>query len=56
MLNCRCVMDAGGAMRITCGLCELVILLLAMGVMDTAGASSISTLQQHEMQFCKGSD
>ena len=56
MLNCRCAMGAGGAKRISCGLGELVILLLAMGVMDTAGASSISTLQQRLMQFCKSGD
>ncbi len=49
-------MGAGGARRIICGLGELVILLLAMGVMDTTGASSKSALQQQLMQFRKGRD
>ena len=56
MLNWRCATGAGGARRFRCGLDELLILLLAMGVMDTAGASSKSALQQQLIQFHKGSD
>lgn len=39
-----------------CGLGELVIWLLAIGVMNTAGASPKSTLQQHLMELGKCGD
>lgn len=58
MLNWRWATGGDGARLFRCGLGlgELVILLLAIGVMDTAGASSKSALQQQLMQFDKGSD
>lgn len=53
MLNCRCNTCAAGIRLRRCGLGELVILLLAIGV-DTAGASPKAALPQQLMQFSKG--
>lgn len=51
MLNCRCDISAVGTRLRRCGLGELVILLLAIGLMDTGGASPKAALRQQLMQF-----
>lgn len=56
MLNCRCDTGAAGTRLRRCGLGELVILLLAIGVMDTGGASPKAALRQQLMQFGQGGD
>ena len=56
MLNCRCDTGAAGTMLRKCGLGELVILLLAIGVMDTGGASPKAALRRQLMQFDQGGD
>ncbi len=56
MLNCRCDAVAAGARLRRWGLGELVILLLAIGVMDTGGASPKPALRQQPMQFGQGDD
>lgn len=56
MLNCRCDTVAAGTRLRRCGLGELVILLLAIGVMDTGRASPKAALGQQLMQFGQGGD
>lgn len=56
MLNCRGDIGAAGARLRRDGLGELVILLLAIGVMDTGGASPKPALRQQLMQFGQGGD
>jgi hypothetical protein len=56
MLNCRCDTGAAGTRLRRRGLGELVILLLAIGVMDTGGASPKAALRQQQMQFGQGGD
>mgnify|MGYP006995909788 CR=1 FL=1 len=56
MLNCRGDMGIGGAWCPWCGLGDLVILLLEMGVMDTGGASPNTELRQQLMQIGQCSD
>ena len=54
MLSWRGAIGAGDAGSIRCDLGELVILLLAVGVEDTAGASPKSTLRKQSMQVGEG--
>jgi len=56
MLSWRGGVGAGDAGSIRCDLGGLVILLLAIGVEDTAGASPKSVLRQQLMQIAEGAN
>jgi hypothetical protein len=53
MLSWRGAVDAGDVGSVRCDLVGRVILLLAIGVEDTAGASPKSALRQQPMQISK---